>query len=186
MKIVKIACTLFLMGGLTACTTGNHIYGPNGACLTCINNPVTGEALNYDSSANEKPSANGGSTGTGKYISDEFVMKSDLDVDSAYAAMRLSFGFRSEQEMSSSYSGKWGMKSKAWRHEAVPGSFYNLSDYARLSVSGHPKPASFILSAKIAKRGSGSIVSVGYESNSGVDKSTFDAALKRRLERTLM
>jgi hypothetical protein len=170
---------------LTACVPGNHVYSPAGACVTCMNNPTTGEPLNYDpkvtpmfksgsASENRKSEA-----GAGKFFSGQFTMNSNRDVDSVYGKMRSSFGFRTEQQMSRTTSGKFGMKSDAWRHEVVPGAFYNLSDYARVSVDG--VSTSFVMSVKIVKNRSGSIVTVGYQSKSG-SKSKLESSLQRKVK----
>lgn len=171
---------------LTACVPGNHVYSPAGACLTCVNNPVTGEALNYDpsttpmfKSGSGSASDVGNSVEAGKFFSGEFTMNGSRDVDTVYGMMRSSFGFRTEQQMSRTPSGRWGMQSDAWRHEVVPGAFYNLSDYARVSVDS--VSLSIVMSVKIVKNRSGSIVTVGYEGNEG-NKSKVASALKIRVK----
>ena len=181
---------------LTACVPGNHVYSAAGACVTCVNNPVTGEALNYDpattpmfksGSASEartsvavsESRSTGSSAAAGKFFSGEFTMNGSRDVDTVYGMMRSSFGFRTEQQMSRTPSGRWGMQSDAWRHEVVPGAFYNLSDYARVSVDS--VSLSIVMSVKIVKNRSGSVVTVGYEGNEG-NKSKIASALKSRVQ----
>jgi hypothetical protein len=181
---------------LTACVPGNHVYSPAGACVTCMNNPATGEPLNYDPKVtpmfksgsvseartsvgvSESRSTKNGAT-TGNFFSGQFTMNSNRDVDSVYGMMRSNFGFRTEQQMSRTNSGEWGMKSDAWRHEMVPGAFYNLSDYARVSVDG--VSTSFVMSVKIVKNRSGSIVTVGYESTRG-SKPKLASSLQRKVK----
>src|SRR5690554_3151758 len=42
------ACLVVTLAG---CTTTDHVYS-QGRCLTCINNPITGEPVNYDPDEN--------------------------------------------------------------------------------------------------------------------------------------
>ncbi len=179
---------------LTACVPGNHVYSAAGACVTCVNNPVTGEPLNYDpestpmfksgsasagtSVAVSESRSTGGSAAAGMFFSGDFTLSGNRDVDTVYGMMRSSFGFRTEQQMSKTTSGKFGMKSDAWKHEVVPGAFYDLSDYARVNVDG--VSISIIMSAKIIKNRSGSIVTIGYEGTEG-NKANVASVLQRRV-----
>ena len=184
--VIVLGSSLFL----TACVPGNHMYSASGACLTCVNNPATGEPLNYD--PDETPMfkaatvsqvrTSGSNVGAGQYFNGEFTMNSSRDVDSVYAMMRSSFGFRTEQQMSKTVSGRFGMESDAWRHEVVPGAFYNLSDYARLSVNG--VSTSFVMSVKVVKNRSGSIVTVGYSDTKG-NETEFANTLRGRVKSLL-
>lgn len=49
MKFKFLALSLGLAATLTGCSTTEHVM-VGGKCVTCINNPLTGEPLNHDGS----------------------------------------------------------------------------------------------------------------------------------------
>ncbi|WP_416139100.1 hypothetical protein ACM26W_01420 [Halomonas sp. HK25] len=172
------------------CTTQDHLYS-QGHCLTCINNPVTGQPVNYDpeqqpaieeeavqASRDQGPAA-GNRQG-------RFGMASPLDVDTAYARVRAEFGFRSEAGFNpNSNSDQWAMMDNAWHFDATPGAFYQMSDYARQTINGAEH--SLVLKAQIQRNGSGSRINVEYlpATNARYDGDAMGEALEQRFRTAL-
>lgn len=189
----RVLCWLGLGTAITVaagCTTQNHLYS-QGRCLTCINNPVTGEPINYnpeqqpaiedEAVAAERDQRAEAGTRKGR-----FSMTSQLDVDTAYARVRSEFGFRSDADFNpNSNSDQWAMMDNAWHFDATPGALYQMSDYARQAVNGTEH--SLVLKAKIQRDGSGSRISVEYlpTTNARYDGETMGEALEQRFRTAL-
>ncbi len=176
----------------TGCTTTDHLYS-QGRCLTCINNPITGEAINYDpeqqvdqqvAGAAEQGQqaqvvAAGGARG-------QFGIESPLDVDTAYARLRGEFGFRSDADFNpNSNNDQWEMMDSAWHFDATPGAFYRLSDYARQIIDGVEHR--IVLQAQIERNGSGSRIRMefGPSGNASYTADAMEAALRERVASVL-
>ncbi|WP_417329741.1 hypothetical protein [Halomonas cupida] len=102
MKRVLIAAGLL---ALTGCAAQDHYYS-QGVCVTCINNPLTGEPVNYD--PNETPqrvatNAQGETVDVSNLGSQRGSVDIDspVDVDTAYARIKSSMGFRSPNDFES-------------------------------------------------------------------------------------
>src|SRR5699024_6404997 len=126
---------------VAGCATQEHFYS-QGRCLTCINNPVTGEPVNYDPKqqpAIEKDTvaASSGQEVSAISLHGRFRIASPLELDTAYARVRSEFGFRSHADFNpNSNSHQSAMMHNAWHFDATPGAFYQMSHYARQAVNG--------------------------------------------------
>ena len=47
MKLIALILTIMLVM-LSGCATNKHLYTSDGECITCWNNPITGEPVNHD------------------------------------------------------------------------------------------------------------------------------------------
>ncbi|MGJ7462163.1 hypothetical protein ACR80S_13765 [Halomonas sp. MA07-2] len=184
---VSLGAAVTLAAG---CSTQDHLYS-QGRCLTCINNPVTGEPINYD--PEQQPAIKAGAVvasqdqraSTGHRYG-RFGINSPLDVDTAYARVRSEFGFRSEADFNpNSNSDQWAMMDSAWHFDATPGAFYQMSDYARQTVNGAEH--SLVLKAQIQRDGSGSHINVEYlpTTSAGYDGDAMGEALEERFRMAL-
>lgn len=153
---------------ISGCATTDHVYSGS-HCLTCINNPITGEPINYDPNENpgleEQAVASGqpvqkvpeGVTGNGR---GSFRIESEVDVDTAYARLRSGFRFRAPSDFLDSLSDRMAQRDVAYHHDANPGSFYRLSDYERQMIDG--REHLIILKTQLERSGSGSRINVEF------------------------
>jgi hypothetical protein len=108
---LKNAASLALVVALSGCATTDHIYNAEGQCLTCFNNPLTGEPMNHDGSNNkhmevakEQPAAQrveseAPAQASQSYNMHEVRFNSGINVDVAFIALKEEFQFRSAEEV---------------------------------------------------------------------------------------
>ncbi|OBX34884.1 hypothetical protein A8U91_03947 [Halomonas elongata] len=187
---LKLGFGLVTMALLSGCAGQGHQYA-QGVCITCVNNPLTGEPLNYD--PDETPmqvakNAEGETVGVQELgpQSGKIQIESPVDVDTAYARIKPAFGFRSPDDFNHNDSNAdWAMGDEAWQHQATPGAFYNLSDYGDQVVGG--VEYSIVQKVQIQKSGNGSrIIYKWFPSGKHpYDGAAMKAALKQRLNDAL-
>jgi hypothetical protein len=129
-KIPRLTVTLLFSVGITSCITtqGKHTF-INGRCVTCLNNPVTGEPWNYEKPTNavlaantDSPAANaaGQSVDNGVSLEGNGFFTVKHDVDTVYSRIKREFGFLTRKE--------WGRTHLYWDEgflwEALPGVSY--------------------------------------------------------------
>lgn len=95
-----IALVMMVMLALvTGCSTNQHIYTSDGKCMTCWNNPITGEPINHNNANN----ATGTSTTirVEKLQSGEGRIKSNrsITMDWALVVLKEEFNFYSKAEI---------------------------------------------------------------------------------------
>lgn len=133
---------LMMISLLSGCTGGQHIYSQNGACLTCVNNPITGKPLNHDGTAP-------GSTVESQQVDaevdesslDDFKPKSTsneqkiafsvpVDVDLAFVKIKRAYGYYTEQEIRQEWGNLTSMKLKTFEYayDATPSVYYHMRD----------------------------------------------------------
>lgn len=173
---------------IAGCSTSEHIY-VEGRCITCVNNPFTGEPINHDPAEQEIRQVVGqdGSTET-VAVSDgkgEFLIESPVDVDTAYARIRSAFTFRSPADFTDGTTDQMQKLNVAYHHEANPGSFYRLSDYEGAVIEGREHRV--VLKAQIERNREGSRVRVSFSSVGpvGYESDAMQQALKQRFETAL-
>lgn len=110
---------------IAGCTMHDHVY-TQGRCLTCINNPVTGEPVNYDPEDEQPmPSEHASKAASAPVVPTTFVLNVPIDVDTAYAGLRSAFGFRSDADFNNDLrSDRLMQMDEAYHYEATPGAFY--------------------------------------------------------------
>ena len=167
---VSLGAAVTLAAG---CATQDHLYS-QGRCLTCINNPVTGEPVNYDPGQQPAIEKDAEAASSGQEVSassrhGRFSMASPLDVD---------FNPNSNSD-------QWAMMDNAWHFDATPGAFYQMSDYARQAVNGAEH--SLVLKTQIQRDGSGSRINVEYlpTTSAGYDGDAMGEALEERFRMAL-
>lgn len=180
-----------VLTSLAGCAGQDHYYS-NGVCVTCFNNPITGEPLNYDPSKTpQQVAANAeGKTVDVKSLGGQrgsIDIESTVDVDTAYARIKPAMGFRSpgDFEVGNTMS-EWQMGDSAWKHDVTPGAYYNLGDYGRQTVGG--TQYSILQRVQIQKDGAGSRIHYSWapaDTRILYDGDAMEAALTQRLEAAL-
>ena len=173
---------------IAGCTMHDHVY-TQGRCLTCINNPVTGEPVNYDPEDEQPmPSEHASKAASAPVVPTTFVLNVPIDVDTAYARLRSAFGFRSDADFNNDLrSDRLMQMDEAYHYEATPGAFYRLSDYDKQVVDGVEH--SIILRAEIQRDGVGSRIQMGFMpagSSRTFDPDAMKAAIQQRAEAALL
>jgi len=140
-KLKSLALALGLAATLTGCSTTDHMM-VGGKCVTCINNPLTGEPLNHDGSLpgstykpSGQPSAQAdssdmSSTSSGTKTFTEFTtsFSAPINVDVAFIRIKKEYEYLSEQEIRQ----EWGslantkMKTFAWAYDSAPSVYYHM------------------------------------------------------------
>ena len=139
MRSKYIAITIMLSLVTSGCATNEHAYA-DGDCLTCWNNPFTGEPINHngESDLRQEPAddALGNQTGTSadNNKGDEYPKKFTVsfsvpvNVDVAFIKLKKEFNYYSEQEIRQ----EWGtmasakMQTFAYAYNATPSVYYKM------------------------------------------------------------
>ena len=194
--------TKFLIGTVTVlligCTTTDHIYSANGQCITCFNNPLTGESLNYE--ASEATNSNSYQTKTieteenkeptsNKYCHNRIKYNQDipLGVDVAYIRYKRSFGFMTKNEKirargldPATANPLYTIMDSGFRHVVVPSVRYQMVD----SVDLEGQQNAGWLSVELENAGKDKArIFVGY-CEGGIDgfDQKFTSIIKHRIE----
>ncbi|MDF9434667.1 MULTISPECIES: hypothetical protein [Halomonadaceae] len=177
---------------LTGCAAQDHYYS-QGVCVTCINNPITGEPVNYDPSETPQrvaTNAQGETVDVSNLGSQRgsVDIESPVDVDTAYARIKSAMGFRSPNDFESpeSTTAKMQMGDAAWKHDRTPGAYYNLGDYGRQTVGG--TRYSILQRVQIEKSGAGSRIHYSWapaDKRIPYDGAAMEDALTQRLNAAL-
>jgi hypothetical protein len=132
-KFPRLIATLLTCVGITGCITtqGKHTF-IDGRCVTCLNNPITGEPWNYEKPESSALAAQTGGQATtstanasGKpddavYLEGNGFFTVKRDVDTVYTRIKREFGFLTRKE--------WGRTHLYWDEgflwEALPGVSY--------------------------------------------------------------
>ncbi|WP_435632632.1 hypothetical protein [Carnimonas bestiolae] len=156
--LMAIATTTVSSLAVTGCADYQYKTS-DGECLTCVNNPFTGEALNYDPSKTSRKTGNSATPQTGSV-----TVKSSLDVDTAYARVKNEMGFTTPEEEGAKTGGMAGKfeagdTTIGYEH-STPGANYQMGSELILKQGGQ-----YILkqTASIQKNGSGSIVRYSWQ-----------------------
>ncbi len=143
--------TIFLALGvvsvmLSGCANDQHVYY-QGKCLSCMNNPLTGEPVNYDpetlpegamtvsgfNTVASQPSNTGGPQPVsipGVSQREELRMTYAGDVDTAAALLKNAFGYMTREEAiaeKGSMAGGMMFHNGDYAYSAIPGSTYSMS-----------------------------------------------------------
>ena len=191
--MVTAAFGVFLSG----CAATDHMY-VDGVCVTCLNNPLTGEPINYDPSENPQMTDEARdrierrqgvvSAERGALLESQsgtFEMNSPLDVDLVYARMRSEFRMRSPASFDGGFNDSLAQRDGAYHYETTPGTFYNISDYSRHIMNG--QEYRIVIRAILMRTSSGTSVKisyypVGYNDYNGEE---FAQSLRSRVDRIL-
>lgn len=133
LKTSLLALTILLNG----CATTDHIYDSKGGCLTCFNNPFTGEAVNHDNSTKNaeiadvvdvKETENKQTNESVSYSMHQVKVISSKNVDVAFIKIKNDFQFQSEAEVRKemgSYA-EFKLRSLDYKWSALPSVFYKM------------------------------------------------------------
>lgn len=138
MKKATLLITIVTGLILSGCASNKHIYTADGKCITCWNNPVTGEPINHDGSAHEQPSseqqdsqvtaASSQTEVKDKFLEHKVSFNVPVNVDKAFIRIKKEFGYHSEQEIRQ----EWGslastkMGTFAYAYDATPSVYYHM------------------------------------------------------------
>jgi hypothetical protein len=142
MKYSILITMILLMGGCAV--DGKHQYSSTGACLTCWNNPITGETINHNQAQTQQIYADkqqqiGRAKKTAAILKQKavcgetvkFNMSSNYDVDTVYTALKREFGYKNQNEkykITNTEWKQWYLDKDPMRHEITPGVRYRMED----------------------------------------------------------
>lgn len=131
MKLIFSALlSFFLMG----CFSNPHVYTDKGGCLTCWNNPITGEPLNHDGKANKTTAqqTSGGTQYSRNNVAPQkhqIEFKVPVNVDLAFIKIKREFKYQTEQEIHQEWGKKLSrakMQTFSWAYDATPSVYYHM------------------------------------------------------------
>jgi len=136
-KYTLITIMLSLLS--SGCATNEHTYA-NGDCITCWNNPLTGEPINHNGKSDlhqepaDKVLGNQLSTRTDKNKNSRYPKKyvvsfdAPINVDVAYIKLKQEFSYQSEQEIRQEWGNMAGAKMQtfAYAYDATPNVYYRM------------------------------------------------------------
>jgi hypothetical protein len=131
----KFVFGLFVSTLIVGCvTTGKdgHSY-VNGNCVTCINNPITGEAINYSKKTPDYKQAEESRRIRDGHLTEQEVsnmpylegltsFSKAIDVDTAYTLIKREFKFITQYEWENTYL----YQDEGFVYEALPGVSYHM------------------------------------------------------------
>lgn len=193
----KIMVTAVLGAVLSGCAVRDHMY-VDGVCVSCFNNPLTGEPINYDPNETPQMSAeardrierrDGVMSPERQALlasqSSTFEFTSSFDVDLVYARLRTEFRMRSPASFDGGFNDSLAKRDVAYYHETTPGTFYNISDYSRHTMNG--VEYRIVFRAMLMREGAGTLVRIQYSPSgyNDYDGAEFKKSLQSRVEKLL-
>lgn len=187
--------SIILFATLASGCAGKHVYNSEGGCITCFNNPISGEPINHDGAANvhraEKAAQAEQSTSTKNsknkpQFHKEFKVSFSVpvNVDVAFIKIKRDFNFYSDQEIKQ----EWGnlaetkFKSKDYKWEAIPGVYYRAR-----SLREHESDQ-MVIDITVEKNAADkSVVSITYwpRDPNLVNQKDLNKSLERRIKKTM-
>lgn len=140
MKLTALFCSLILTVLVSGCASNQHVYSEDGQCLTCWNNPITGEPINHEGKANQdKPAQEAQATrstttqttianSNHKPTEHKLAFSVPINVDVAFLKIKKEFNYYTEQEIRQ----EWGsmaeakMQTFAYAYDATPNVYYHM------------------------------------------------------------
>jgi len=135
------------MFAAAGCTTNKHFYTADGQCITCWNNPLTGEPLNHSGTAEKKKtvSQTKGVTDQTKESSQhsrrtpkegyQVEFSVPVNVNLAFVRLKKEFNYYTEQEIRSEYGSQSMANAKiqtfSYAYDAVPSTYYHMRSYRK-------------------------------------------------------
>ena len=194
MKAKNIVITIMLSLVATGCASDGHTY-VGGKCITCWNNPLTKEPINYDGKDDlqqAKPEILGNQTSASTQKKNEgdaypkkFVVSfnAPVNVDVAYIKLKKEFNYYSEQEIRQ----EWGsmasakMQTYAYAYDATPSVYY------RMRANRKHRGIFVIIDSQIEKQSnSSSKITISYWINkNSVNPTPYGESLTKRAKHAL-
>jgi hypothetical protein len=145
MKLINTA-SLALILALSGCATTDHIYNAEGQCLTCFNNPFTGEAMNHDGSNNKHmevakplsedipPRTEEPTSTSHPYDMKQVTFNSGVNVDVAFIALKEEFQFRSAEEVKKEMGSfaDYKLRSSDYEWKVLPSVSYTMGSERKI------------------------------------------------------
>ena len=196
MKFSAFVGSMALILFLSGCASGQHVYSSDGKCITCWNNPVTGEAINHEGKATQEqvPEQTQVSqttttettvvnTSANKPTEHKIEFTVPINVDLAFLKIKKEFNYQTEQEIRQ----EWGsmadakMQTFAYAYDATPSVYYHMR--AHRNHDG----VMAIIDNHISKRSDkeSSITITYWLTDKSVNASQFGESLKNRTRRAL-
>lgn len=179
----------FVLMGLAGCGTNHLEYA--GKCLTCINDPITGEPVNYDpEKIGQRQTTSNDVSKTvksdSKLETGTIVLSSPVDVDSAFAAIKPEFGFQSPSEIERQYgtTAEMILRSGEYGYDANPGAFYKLRRTVSHTSNGYTFKDT-VIECNIQKEGTGSKITMSWWRAGVINGKAFTDSLLQRVEKVL-
>jgi len=173
-----IIATLMLM--LAGCSTSGHLYSPNGQCITCWNNPITGKAINHDGTTNQISSQTDGNGSKSKHQISFTVRAS---INPVYRIIKKEFKYQTRDEIQT----QWGIKadnifkSPDYHYEGVSGRYYQM--LSRRTHNGHLMNIESRLDYKSQRE---TIITMTYWiSDSKINPTALSASLESRVRKAI-
>ena len=171
---------------IVGCASNQHVYTEKGGCLTCWNNPITGEPINHDGKANQKTTSQQTSTGSQynrnvvKPQKHQIKFKVPVNVDMAFIKIKREFQYQTEQEIRQEWGKKLArakMQTFAWAYDATPSVYYHMRA-ARNHNGTH-----LIIDSQIEKRTDkeSQIIMTYWLKDSSINVNHFSQTLKNRV-----
>lgn len=188
---------LVLFSGLTGCMTGKNSHTfIDGHCITCLNNPITGQALNYDKSNPDyerdqglKPYENS-RVRQPEYRESNISFSVTKPVDIVYLQLKKEFGFYTLEERARvtgapyGEAKKWLAVAEEFRYEALPGVSYHMRENIGHIYQG--VNSSQTIDVQLATNGHGTDVTFTYWVQlPSVQLNLFGNSIKQRALRAL-
>jgi len=172
-KLLMVTAVSLISTACGVTTKGGHTY-IDGHCVTCLNNPITGEAYNYNKAEHPRnlayrnqSSGNGGGgmwQDTTQYLEGKIRFTVRRPVDTTYIRIKREFGFLTRDEkLSRMYipnASEWLKHEGSFRYEALPGVSYHMRHYVTHRYKGVNREHT--IDAVIEKNGSASDVTLTY------------------------
>lgn len=157
--LLRTPLAALLIAGLTGCVTTttkgsfDHLYTASGKCITCINNPITGEPLNHDGEgvaplgsdeANNQIEATQqevkvqAAAQEPKYDIHKRTFMVAKNVDIAYIRVKREFNFYNLEQVQAEHGDSaWVvMNDPRFEYESLPSVFYKMRDYRTHNGTG--------------------------------------------------
>ena len=200
----RLSALVLVILGLTVggCTVGKdgHTY-VDGNCVTCLNNPLTGQAMNYEKTSPDYVAGKnyaaeqrrirlaqaGQDVATVPVHESIITFSVKKPVDIAYLRVKKEFGFYTLEERAKITPGpggdskKWLAWNKGFQYDALPGVSYHLREYINHSHNG---VRSKVIDAVLETNGAGTNIAFTYWVPKG-QSAAFGNSLKQRALRAL-
>ncbi|WP_444928323.1 hypothetical protein ACJJI4_23720 (plasmid) [Microbulbifer sp. TRSA002] len=196
MKLSAFIVSLALIAIVSGCASNQHVYSSDGKCLTCWNNPVTGNPINHDGSANQKKATQESqvakttttdttvvNTSANKPTEHKIVFTVPVNVDLAFLKIKKEFNYQTEQEIRQ----EWGsladtkMQTFAYAYGATPSLYYHMRAHRN-----HDGVMAVIDSLIEKQSDKESAITITYWlTDKSVNATQFGESLKKRTRRAL-
>ena len=188
---------LIVLAAMTLAITGcanNHMYDSKGQCITCFNNPLTGEGLNHDNKTQEHSSQQQASTShssssnqkkstSNKYVKHEVQFTVPVNVDVVFIKLKKEFNYQTEQEIKREWgsNAQYKLMSNSYAYDAVPSAYYHMK--ARRIHDGVKLNIDNVIQKQSDKESQ--IITTFWLNDPSINATAFGESLKKRMEKTL-